>query len=101
MHAPCGEVMSDRSLGVVCHVFHWNNKTCVIHYSSDEDGIRPYVKKNIMAALVGSLGEFAHSKEAWAAYVERLESYFYVKDTDERKKAALLISVMGATPMDY
>ena len=42
-----------------------------------------------MAAPVGSLGEFDHSKEAWA-YVERLESYFYVNNTDERKKAALL-----------
>ena len=49
-----------------------------------------------MAAPVGSLGEFDHSKEAWAAYVERLESYFYVNDTDERKKAALLISVTGS-----
>ena len=49
-----------------------------------------------MAAPVGSLGEFDHSKETWAAYVERLESYFYVNDTDERKKAALLISVIGS-----
>ena len=49
-----------------------------------------------MAAPVGSLGGFDHSKEAWAAYVETLESYFYVNDTDERKKAALLISVIGS-----
>ena len=45
-----------------------------------------------MAEPVGSFGEFDHSEEAWpwAAYVERLESYFYVNNTDERKKAALL-----------
>ena len=36
-----------------------------------------------MAAPVGSLGAFDHSKEARAVYVERLESHFYVNDTDE------------------
>ena len=46
-----------------------------------------------MAAPVGSLGEFGHSKEARAVYVERLE-YLYVNETDERKKGDLLISVM-------
>ena len=49
-----------------------------------------------MAAPVGSLGEFDHSKEAWAAYIERLELYVNVNDIDERKRAELLICVMGS-----
>ena len=57
-----------------------------------------------MAAPVGSLSEFDHSKEAWAAYVERLESYFKVNDVidiDDRKKGDILISVMGSDTHAY
>ena len=48
--------------------------------------------------LLGKVDEFDCTKEDWTQYVERLDHFFVANDiTDEGKKRAVLLSVVGSS----
>ena len=54
-------------------------------------------EENSNMAAFGKIDEFHCDKEEWEDYVDRLESYFLANDiTTEAKKAAILLSCVGA-----
>lgn len=49
-------------------------------------------------ATYGKVSEYNHDVEDWAEYIEQLKSYFTANDiADDAKKAAILLSSVGAT----
>ena len=49
-------------------------------------------------ASFGKLGDFKPERESFVNYVERLEMYFTANDTDDDKKVAVFLSVIGPGP---